>query len=133
MNSPAGSFILKRRLFHQVSVLEKTLRPLRSQGLLGADGCCLGAGNASDQYDERQKAFHDKSPIKLVIKECNRHASDPFKLQFEFAARERNAHEIEQRRSKKWIEENEPVLAQNEARLKGAGARCSDRATYRKE
>ena len=53
MNLPAGPFIFKRRFFHQVSVLEKTLCPLRSQRLLGADGSCLGAGNASDQYDER--------------------------------------------------------------------------------
>jgi len=52
VNFPAGSLILKRRVFHQVSVLEKARRPLISQGLLGADGSCLGAGDASIQYGE---------------------------------------------------------------------------------
>jgi hypothetical protein len=74
-------------------MLEKALRPLRSQRLL-SDGSRLGAGNAGYEYNEWQKALHNKSPRELVTWEFNKHASDPFALQSEFAAREGNAHEI---------------------------------------
>ena len=46
MNLPAGSFILERGFFHQVSMLAKALRPLSSQRLLGAEGSCLGLRSA---------------------------------------------------------------------------------------